>query len=238
MIRFALIDDNEDFLNYMSESINNILVNKKIDPQINTFTDGEQMLKDLLEGEKYYDVVFLDVQMPNQMGTEIAKAIRSKFNEIVIVFVSSYDTYVFEAFDYDTMAYIRKSEFDKKIENTIERIITKVNKINKEFIFNNSEGKYVVSAQDIMYFESLNHCIQIYKVNGEVIKITNSLNQLEQRFSIYNFIRIHAGYLINLKYVYSIENTSVILINNKALPISRHRLKEVKKAFQTNLRGV
>ena len=109
---------------------------------------------------------------------------------------------------------------------------------NKKVVFNNSDGQYHVSPKNIMYFESLNHSIYIHEDNGKVIKITNSLNQLERDFSIYNFIRIHSGYLVNLKYVYSIENISLVLLNNKVLPVSRHRLKDVKKAFHEKLRGV
>lgn len=238
MLKIAIVDDEIEFLKYINTKVRDVFSKRKIETKTFMFTNGELLVKKMLDEKAYFDVIFLDVQMPKQIGMEIAKTIRSKYNDILIVFVTSFDNYVFEAFDYDATAYIRKDEFDNKIENVADRIISKINMNCKEVVFNNSEGQYHISPKNIMYFESLNHSIYIYDCKGRVIRITNSLNQLEQDFSIYNFIRIHSGYLVNLKYVYSIENISVVLSNNKKLPVSRHRLKEVKKAFHENLRGV
>lgn len=238
MLKIAIVDDETESLTYINLKVKQIFFKRKIEIKTNMFTSGEQLIKKLFDDKVYFDVVFLDVQMPNQIGMEIAKTIRSKYNDILIVFVTSFDNYVFEAFDYDATAYIRKDEFDEKIESTVDRIVSKINMNSKEIVFSNSEGKYHISPKDIMYFESLNHSIYIHDCKNRVIKITNSLNQLEQEFSIYNFIRIHSGYLVNLKYVYSIENISIVLSNGSILPVSRHRLKEVKRIFHEKLRGV
>lgn len=238
MLKIAIVDDEIEFLKYINTKVKDVFSKRKIEIKTAMFTSGVQLIKKMLDEKAYFDVVFLDVQMPNKIGMEIAKTIRSKYKDILIVFVTSFDNYVFEAFDYDAMAYIRKDELDVKIESTVDRIISKINMNSKEIVFNNSEGQYHISPKNIMYFESLNHSIYIYDCKNRVIRITNSLNQLEKEFSIYNFIRIHSGYLVNLRYVYSIENISLILSNNTVLPVSRHRIKEVKRAFHENLRGV
>lgn len=238
MLKIAILDDDMSFLKCINQKIKDVFSERNVEVTTYLFTSGEQIIDKIINGKSYYDVFFLDVQIPNQMGMDIAKIIRSKYKDVLIIFVTSFDNYVFEAFDYDAVSYIRKNEFDNKITNTIDRIIAKINMNNKKVVFNNSEGQYHVSPKNIMYFESLNHSIYIHEDNGKVIKITNSLNQLERDFSIYNFIRIHSGYLVNLKYVYSIENISLVLLNNKVLPVSRHRLKDVKKAFHEKLRGV
>lgn len=238
MLKIAIIDDDIDFLKYINQKIKEVFLQKKIQVKTHMFTNGEQMVNKLIEGKLYYDVFFLDIQLPKKMGMEIAKLIRTKYKDVLIVFVTSFDNYVFDAFDYDAVSYIRKNEFNSKIENTINRIIYKTNMNNKKVIFNNSDGRFYISPKNIIYFESLNHSIYIYEENQKVLKVTNSLNQLEQDFSIYDFIRIHSGYLVNLDYVYSIESISVVLSTNKVLPVSRHRLKEVKQAFHEKFRGV
>lgn len=238
MLKIAILDDDQEFLGHINCKVKDTFAERNIEVKTYIFTDGEQLIEKMNNEKTYYDVFFLDIQMPNQMGMEIAKNIRDKYKDVLIIFVTSFDNYVFEAFDYDAVAYIRKNEFEDKIGNSIDRIISKINMNVKKFVFNNSEGQYRISPKNIMYFESINHSIYIYDKNNKVIRITSSLNQLEQEFSIYNFIRIHSGYLVNLKYIYSIENISVVLSNGKILPISRHRIKEVKKAFHKNLRGV
>lgn len=236
MLKIAVCDDEQDYKKYVVRNIEKIFNERHIYIDIVEFSGGGELLEKI-NSKTYFDIIFLDIQMPDKPGMEVAKWIRKRYKDTTIVFITAFDNYVFEAFDYDAAAYIRKSEFDKKIENVIDRIISKINISSMEISFKNQDGQYLISPKDIMYFESINHSIYIHDKEDHVIKITYSLSQLEKEFCEYSFFRIHSGYLVNLKYVYSIDNTSVILTNKKSLPISRYRIKEAKKVFHKIFRG-
>lgn len=231
MLKIAVCDDDMDYRKYVVREVEELFKKRHIHIDIFEFARGGELLEKI-NSKTYFDIIFLDIQMPDKLGMEVARSVREKYKDTILVFITGFDNYVFEAFDYDAAAYIRKSEFDKKIENVIDRIVSKIDISCMEIAFKNQGRQYFISPKDILYFESFNHSIYIHKKEDEVIKITYSLSQLEKEFSEYNFFRIHSGYLVNLKYVYSIDNTSVILTNKKSLPISRHRIKETKKAFQ------
>lgn len=230
MLKIAVCDDEADYRKYVVRTIEEIFRDMHIHIDLWEFSGGGGLLESINE-KTHFDVIFLDIKMPDKLGMEVAKLIRDKYKDTVLVFISGFDNYVFEAFDYDAAAYILKSEFDKKIESVIGRIISKIDISSTEMTFKNQDGQYRIYLKDIVYFESISHSIFIHDNENRVIKITYSLSQLEKEFFEYNFFRIHSGYLVNLKYVYSIDNNSVILTNKKSLPISRHRIKEVKKAF-------
>jgi two-component system response regulator LytT len=48
-----------------------------------------------------FDVVFLDIELPDKLGLEIAKLLKETYRNIIIAFVTSFDNYVYDAFDYD-----------------------------------------------------------------------------------------------------------------------------------------
>ena len=57
------------------------------------------------------------------------------------------------------------------------------------------------------------------------------MTRLEEVLDKYYFIRVHLGYLVNPKYIYSIGSKEVILDNKVELPISRYKIADAKKRF-------
>lgn len=241
MIKIAVCDDEDRYLNKISNEIEKRFRDRNINIELYKFLDNQHFVDLIKKGELNCDAVFLDIEMPENSGLEIAELVK-KFNpDALIIFATSFDNYVFEAFNYEAFAYIRKRKFDAEIDTVVNRLIKKFTQSHNKILFRNSEGQFLICPSEILYFESFDHSIYIHKSNNEVVTITNSLKQLEQDMSVYNFCRIHSGILVNLNYVYSIEKTSLLVKSSgelKSLPVSRNRLKSVKQAFQRNLRGV
>lgn len=237
MFKVAVCDDELHYRDRVSTKIREIFSERDVDVEIKTYTNGELLLKSPDIEQGLYDAVFLDIEMPGRLGLDIAKAIRKKNIDTLIIFVTSFDRYVFDVFDYDVVAYVRKSEMDQRLPAVVDRVIEKVRTRNSEYVFKNQNGQYSVCPDEILYFESIGHKISVCRTDGSVIKVTHSLGQLEIEFARYRFIRTHAGFLVNMKYVYSIENETVLLTTGRSIPLSRHRSKEVRKIFFDYMRN-
>lgn len=240
MIKIAVVDDDLDMLKEIKNSILKQFKERRINITIETFTNGAQLIK-ALESDCLFDVVFLDIELPDKLGLEIAKLLKETYRNIIIAFVTSFDNYVYDAFDYDVIAYIRKQEFEIRLGNVIDRIIKKYKEMHNKKLFKNAEGQHSVKTQDIVYFESDDHSITIYENNEFKFEITDSLKNLEDEYYVHGFFRTHTGYLVNLEYVYSIEKNDVIVKYGniiKSLPVSRGRMKDLKSAYQQYIRGV
>ena len=165
MIKIAVVDDELDMLKEITDGISKQFEKRKIKITIDKFTNGAQLIK-ALESNRLFDVVFLDIELPDKLGLEIAKLLKETYRNIIIAFVTSFDNYVYDAFDYDVIAYIRKQEFEIRLSSVIDRVIKKYKEMFNKKLFKNAEGQHTVATQDIVYFESCDHSITIYEKIG------------------------------------------------------------------------
>ena len=76
MIKIAVVDDDPDMLKEIKNSILKQFKERRINITIETFTNGTQLMKSI-ESDCLFDVVFLDIELPDRLGLEIAKLLRS-----------------------------------------------------------------------------------------------------------------------------------------------------------------
>lgn len=225
-MRILICDDELDFVNMLKDKVEQLTMGQKID--IMTVVSGKEIFKQ--KGLEKLDAVFLDIEMPGMDGIKVADELR-KFNQYMhIIFISNREELVYQSLVYRPFRFIRKSHLDKELEEAVVALIKEVNNENKYIVVGNSSKSYKVKISDIMYITSNKHDITIY-TEEEIIGVRDTMSRLENVLSKYYFIRIHAGYLVNPKYIYSIETKVVILDDKVELPISRQKIAETKKKF-------
>ncbi len=84
------------------------------------YTDGNDMLELMKKNKDYFDVVFLDIDMPKISGLDVAAKMRSINQEILLVFISAHEQYVFDSIDYSPIKYIRKLKMHDENRTGIE----------------------------------------------------------------------------------------------------------------------
>lgn len=224
-MNIAICDDSKMILEYMSEEINRILRDKKHNAIVQKFYNSKDLIR-TMTNEKF-DVIFLDIDMPDVSGFEIAKIIQNSANAIPIIFVSNLDEIVYESFKFSPFRFIRKSHFDEEIDAVMEDIIKILVHPNENIIISLANEKLRLYPNKIIYIECNDKILKIIS-NSEVIKIRYKLKDIEIELEKYGFIRIHKGYLVNSKYIYRINKTGeIILESGERLPVSKRRIKEV-----------
>ena len=129
MIRIAVVDDEQIILNSIHKKIEKILYDLNAEFEIQDFTSGKTALKEITE--KGFDVIFLDIDMPDVSGMTIAKKIRMQEENIEIVFITNKDELVYDAIKVVPFRFIRKSRFDEEIQEALHEFIAKLN--NKKY---------------------------------------------------------------------------------------------------------
>lgn len=190
------------------------------------------------------DVVFLDVQMPEYAGYEIARF----FDEIdfEIVFVTAYDQFAIKAFELNAIDYIVKPIERKRLNEAIERIRYKVSSKKQvedysrllETIQSGTPGKIIISesgrryaldmAKIIAIKASGSYCMVLTE-NGDEIMVSKNLKHFEKLLLDSKlFFRSHRTWLINVKHIIYYKRTEleVILTNDIVAKISRKKLNE------------
>ena len=184
--------------------------------------------------EHTIDLVFLDINMPEISGISFAKSIDKK---IKIIFTTAYRDYAVEGFELQAADYLLKPiSFDrllKAITNYFE-IYCNLNHNDiksangNNFMFVRADRRMVkIDFDDIIYIESYSDYLKIH-VADDTIVTRQTISAIEVKLPCEQFLRIHRSYIIALKNISSFNNEEII-INNKALTISRSYKKEVLK---------
>ena len=231
-INIAVCDDDRNFLDVIQKELYKIAEKMNIDIEIYSYTDGNNVVHLISDNKEDFDILFLDIDMPNTSGMEVAKKIRDNEAEIMLVFVSAHEQYVFESIEYSPFRYIRKSRIDRELFLAMKAAYACLEKTRENYIFVKTEESEVrIKYSDIMYFETVSRKIGIFLSNGEVLVVRKTIKELFKELSNESFVRIHSGCVANLKYIERFSTSNITLDNGKILPVSRGRGKNIKIAL-------
>lgn len=238
MIKVAVCDDENVIVNMIETMLLEAGEMNHIPLDIDVFYSGEALEKAMLK-EAQYDLLYLDIHMKGENGITAAQNIRKIDDNVLIIYVSSYDKYLMELFRLDVFDFIKKpiqaEAFIKTFIAANQRICNR--KIYFPFQYKYEEHKILCS--EIIYFESQGRQIQIYSKSEKNEFFNGKLNEVEERLQTGKipFLRIHQSFLVNYHWITARTRTSVTMINGQQLPISEERQKSFGQIYGRLLRG-
>lgn len=232
MIRIAICDDDEI---YLTKTVKPMLIKAQktvgIQLDIRLFTSGKRLLEEY-ENNIFFDIVILDIDMPEIGGKQLAKKLRLLDNNLFIAFLSAYKEEVYDVIPLNISAFIPKDYDKEKCLNKIVELIQKyINEKPEQKMFCVlKDGKTSVirlNTDNILYIKLERSIVVIYTENGELISAERSLRQLEAELFPPMFLKINRNIIVNVDKVYEILDTEVVLKNGTHLPVSRRQRKEL-----------
>lgn len=231
-MRIAICDDEKN----IRELIGNKVTVQYPEAEIVCYPSGEE----LLLSDKHIDILFLDIQMPGRNGMETARQLRKKEKDVILIFVTAVEEYVFQAFDVGAFHYIVKPIDDVKFADVLRRAVdelsskrTQEKTPEEKYVMINNAGLHSkVLIEEIVYAEVFNRKIVIHKLN-ESIEYYGKLSDLEA-LAGQNFFRPHRAYLINFKYVVKYDATTIYLETGSVLMAKQNYPVFVKKYMKYN----
>ncbi|MDD6827897.1 MAG: LytTR family DNA-binding domain-containing protein [Oscillospiraceae bacterium] len=239
MLNIAVVDDDLKFLAIYIKIITEAFSKNKVSVSIQKFSSGSEFISSV--NDRKYDLIFMDIDMPELSGIDIAAEMRKRNSNLDIIFVSAHPHFVFEAIKFNPYRYIRKSNLSADTYEAIDSYCSRT-KSNKNMISLELQNGNTVNekANDIVSFFTVRHDVFYNLINNkEAVLLSRkySLSMLESITESYGFIRVHKSYLINYKGIKSINSKSVLLINNTEIPISRGKKNEIQEQFMELLRN-
>lgn len=228
MYRIVICDDEKKILENITQRVRIGFEQAGICAQYTSLSDARE-LAELLERQNV-DILFLDIDMPCFSGMDIAKMITEKERKTLLVFVTSYDALVYQTFAYRPFGFIRKSYFDKEIDEVIERLKKELFSWREELILQKGQEIIKIPVDDIYYIESNGNYINMYRKSGEE-KYRETMTRLEDELKGKNFVRCHKGYLVNSKYISRMRNNEMELTDGRIIPIGRSYESKVKQTI-------
>lgn len=227
-MRIAVCDDEQKFIDDFKRITDKLY--PSLDMVVDTFSDGAELLKSF--GFRAYDLVFLDIEMPEMDGITLAEKLRETSDEVSIVFLTGHIEYAVKGYEVNALRYLTKPADEQKVKDVIERVLKKLGDVKMLWI-KTDEGEVKLRLSDILFIESQNQNVLISTAEDSY-SVRGNMNDYEKRLEQEGFFRIHRGYIVSLARVSRLSGKEVVMEDGTTLPVSRSkeaRLKEVLFSF-------
>ncbi len=200
---------------------------QQFEPQVNVVgqLDSIKSAQRWFEGNEMPDLAFCDIEL---LDGNVFKLFESVSVTCPIIFTTSYDKYLLEAFNVNGIAYLLKPFDYKSFEKAMQKYDTLKNNFNpldKKFIeqlkqtVGNSEqsykqrfavkstkGIYIIGVKDIAFIQVVSGIVYAFTKNGKKYPLNHSMNQLESLLNPNHFFRINRSEMINIDFIEKLES--------------------------------
>ncbi len=235
IMKTAVIDDDIFIYNQVKELIASFFVSEER-MQANEplyFADGIEFLEYMEKGEKA-DIIFLDIEMAQSNGIDIAKRCREIMPDIIIIFVSSHRECVFDTFRCEALHFIVKPIDKDDFNEAFRRAVHKYNSANCFLPLKWQHERANVSIQDILYVESYRGHLIIHTLK-EPFEVVGNLKDIFTFLEPHGFMRIHHGYIVNMQHIRRFNSDSILLVNGENVQMSIRKRNEALITYDSFL---
>ena len=209
---------------YLTEYFSNIKMNT-----IKIFTFNTAF--PLLSSSVIPDIVFLDIEMPEINGIEIAKKLYSMYHDCIIMIVTSYSEYLDAAMDIHVFRYLDKPINKKRLFSSLDYAIKRLTDISGKITFEINSKFITLSKKDIVCAEAQLRNVNIYTPTEMYVSKKNMLFWKEQLTNPC-FFQPHRSYIVNMNHIIAFDKTTLYTDNAALLvPISRNIYQNFKTAY-------
>ena len=228
MFRIAICDDENRILEDLSRMVLELIP----DADVSAFGEGRALIESA--GKAGYDVVLLDIDMPDLNGLEVAAFFQVADRKPLIIFVTSHDELVYDSLQLHPFGFVRKSYLDKELKKVLEDAVEEVSSRDKHFFFHTASGDIKLQMDDILYFEAEGNYIKI-KTGSNEFRFRETMQTLEMSLKSDGFIRVHKGFLVNQEAVKIINSDKLILNDNTEIPFGRSYQENARKMLMRGM---
>ncbi len=227
MLHIAICDKDVQEMSVLENTINRILNGRVI---ISKHTNPFSLITYVVDEAKgEVDAVYINVDMGKHNGIRIANSVLEEFANIKIIFTSSDLKDAIDIFTIDPMYFLIKPYSEDYVRDSIYKLMNIIQEEQTDLIsFKSAENKgkkISIKARDIYYIESELRVIHIYTVDAKYTTYM-TLDEIQAKLKS-NFLRCHRSFIVNKDKIKKLIKQGMVLFNDKFVPISRSKSKEV-----------
>lgn len=229
-MQIIICDDNQTDAALAQKVITQAAENLHIKAEFDCYSRAIDVEKRLLQKHEPADILILDIDMPEVSGLELAERLRSEMQDLLIIFLSAHEEFVFKAIEFQPFRYIRKLCLEAEMPIAIRSAVKVLkSRQDQQILLKTNDGEMKEMLSDILYIETEGRKVAVHLKIGAKILVNQKLTELQNLVNPDSFIMIHRSCIVNIDYIRNITNGILILDNNEKLIISRTRYKDVRQ---------
>lgn len=214
-MNILICDDEHIYVQNIKKHVSNYFDEKRRQVSIDDYVSGTDILNNL----KYYDIAFLDIEIDDVNGIEVANALKKINPNIIVFFITAYQSYLDEAMDLYAFRYLSKPLNVSRMYSGLDKAIKLIDNSLLEVIIREKKTISKIYANDIIYVEIIGRFTKVITKNV-AFETENDMNYWNEKLIAYCFFKTHKSFIINANYITKYERNHVILNNNYYIPIA------------------
>lgn len=229
-LNIAICDDTKDICSELENFLNEVLKENGREAEIDIFYTGEALCKAMMD--KQYNLVFLDIELPEMNGVDVGKYIREVLKDeyVQIAYISAKEGYAMELFDYRPINFLVKPLDKRKLEKVIRKYLILFAQDNKVFLYKKRYDSFNIMMSEIIYFESNGRKITIVTTTG-TDEFYGSLNDVYSQVKGNKFMFIHQSVIVNYNYIKAMHYEEVEMTDGRVFGISQSKRKSIREQY-------
>lgn len=229
-IRIAIVEDSKEDLTNCLSLLERYSKEKNIAFDIQTYENGDAFL---MRFKSQYDFIILDINLTAINGIDVARSIREKDEEVIIMFATNLAKYATRGYEVDAIDFALKPLTYASFYLRLEKVVKKLNKKSNYFLVVPCDGGFnKININDVLYVEVIAHDIIFHLVNEDSIVTSGTLKKYDEQLKKYWFIRCNSCYLVNAHKIKRVEKLEIQLINDEIIIISHPKKKSFMETFR------
>lgn len=230
-MRVAVIDDESIFRMQLKMMVEKVAENRALTLDVEEFETGQSFVDAL--SERRFDIVFMDIYMPDMDGIETAKKLRELTEKTFLIFMTASEGHYPDAFSLHAFDYVTKPFTLERIDNLISEIVahTPIDALFIKITVGSVDER--IYLKNIVSVTTDGHYLEIHKDDGTSSRVRLTSGEfINMTGSDKRFIMINRGIIINMDYIDRIEGPDVMLDDRSIFPISAKKVADITQKIR------
>ena len=235
MVRVGICDDETVLLEKLNQFVQACYAGNQIFARVDTFANGQQLLYEIEDGGRF-DLVLLDIEMPQMDGMELAGRIRKVLPEVLVIFITSHMEYVLDAYELSVFSYIPKRDLENRLQHALLDAAAMVEvQLRESYVIQNKNRLERVPLKNLLYIthEGKNAVLvtdmaEMNEPGGARFHVRKTLQQVYDGLDEKEFMFIDRGCIVNLSCIMGIQEGCCVMKDGTRLAVSQSRMQGLK----------
>ena len=230
-MRVAVIDDESIFRMQLKMMVEKVASKRALNLEVEEFETGQSFVEALTE--RRFDIVFMDIFMPDMDGIETAKKLRELTEKTFLIFMTASEGHYPDAFSLHAFDYVTKPFTLERIDNVISEIVdhTPIDAIFIKITVGSVDER--IYLKNIVSVTTDGHYLEIHKDDGGSSRVRLTSGEfISMTGSDRRFIMINRGIIINMDYIDRIEGGDVYLDDRSIYPMSAKKIADITQKIR------
>ncbi len=225
-MKIGIVEDEAVWRNKIKASIEKYCTDKNISAQIKAYDNERDFMKDADT-----DLLFLDIELAEgEDGFRIAEKLMDSGNQCRICFLTSHAEMARRGYRVNAFRYIDKKYLEEMDEALDSFFKTRIQ--DRTIYCKDTAGIQIgINLRDLLLIETTGRKLRYLMLNGREYICEGRISETAQSLSPFGFFYVQRSYIVNLKYIETVNSHEITLCNGLKITIGRVRSKEFKKAF-------